>query len=157
MNAPLKNYKLWKRLNDAHPQQSHNKLCMCGIHEPYSRDYTYMRQSLLFQLKPAITPGNFRSSGFTGAVILLFQLDVHQTGTDWCEISITLPPYKSKGARGHNKCVWRAHAQQCLCDGRACCPALPKQLVICRSWRFHRRPSPVLFPVVVSPDWQVLV
>ena len=32
-----------------------------------------------------------------------------------------------------------AHGLQCLRDGRACCPVVPKQLVICRFWRFQRR------------------
>ena len=30
------------------------------------------------------------------------------------------------------------HALRCLCDGRACCPILPKQLVTCRFPRFRR-------------------
>ena len=32
-----------------------------------------------------------------------------------------------------------AHGLQCLRDRRACCPVLPKQLVICRFLRFQRR------------------
>ena len=32
-----------------------------------------------------------------------------------------------------------ARGLQCLRDGRACCPSLPKQLVICRFLMFHRR------------------
>ena len=31
------------------------------------------------------------------------------------------------------------HPLQCLRDGRACCPSLPKQLVICGFLRFQRR------------------
>ena len=38
-----------------------------------------------------------------------------------------------------------AHGLQCLCDGRACCPVLLKQLVICRFLRFHRRQSRCCF------------
>ena len=34
---------------------------------------------------------------------------------------------------------------QCLRDGRACCPVVPKQLVICRFLRFHRRRSRCCF------------
>ena len=37
-----------------------------------------------------------------------------------------------------------AHDLQCLCDGRACCPALCMQLVICVFLRFHRRRHPVV-------------
>ena len=38
-----------------------------------------------------------------------------------------------------------AHGLQCLRDGRACCPVVPKQLVICRFLRFQRRRSRCCF------------
>ena len=37
-----------------------------------------------------------------------------------------------------------AHALQCLCDGRACCPSRAMQLVICVFLRFHRHRHPVV-------------
>jgi len=48
------------------------------------------------------------------------------------------------------------HALQCLCDGRACCPARAMQLVICRSWGFTGTVT-LLFQLVVSLDWYGLV
>ena len=50
-----------------------------------------------------------------------------------------------------------AHALQCLRDGRACCPVLPKQLVICRFLRCSAAPVTLLFQVVVSLYWYGLV
>ena len=41
--------------------------------------------------------------------------------------------------RGGGAWACLAHGLQCLCDGRAGCPSLPKQLVICRFLSFHRR------------------
>jgi hypothetical protein len=41
-------------------------------------------------------------------------------------------------ARDRGKSTCLAHALQCLCDGRACCPARALQLVICRSGGVHR-------------------
>ena len=49
-----------------------------------------------------------------------------------------------------------AHGLQCLRDGRACCPSLPKQLVICRFLRFQRRPSRCCFKSLLhwtGPGW----
>ena len=37
-----------------------------------------------------------------------------------------------------------AHALQCLCDGRACCPPRALQLVICVFLRSHRHRHPVV-------------
>ena len=42
-----------------------------------------------------------------------------------------------------------AHGLQCLRDGRACCPVVPKQLVICRSCGFTGAVT-LLFQLVVS-------
>ena len=48
-----------------------------------------------------------------------------------------------------------AHALQCLCDGRACCPARALQLVICRSGGFTGAVT-LLFQLVVSHALQCL-
>ena len=45
---------------------------------------------------------------------------------------------------GHGAWACLAHALQCLCDGRACCPARTMQLVIFLFLRFHRRRHPVV-------------
>jgi hypothetical protein len=67
---------------------------------------------------------------------LLFLWD----GTGRCENSTRWKSCKRVRVRAHGcgarRCL--AHALQCLCDGRACCPALFVQLVICRLLRFHR-------------------
>jgi hypothetical protein len=62
----------------------------------------------------------------------------HWTGTGWCENSTKWKSCKQVRARGNGAWACLAHALQCLCDGRACCPARALQLVICRSSRFHR-------------------
>jgi hypothetical protein len=62
--------------------------------------------------------------GFTGA------------GTGWCENSTRWKSHKRVRARGRGAWACLAHALQCLCDGRACCPARAMQLVICRSGGF---------------------
>ena len=41
--------------------------------------------------------------------------------------------HKHVHACGRGAWATLAHALQCLCDGRACCPARALQLVICRS------------------------
>ena len=64
---------------------------------------------------------------------------IHWTGTGWCENSTRWKSYKRARARDRDAWACLAHTLQCLCDGRACCPALFMQLVICRSLRFHRR------------------
>ena len=48
------------------------------------------------------------------------------------------------------------HALQCLCDGRACCPARAMQLVICRFLRLTGSVT-LLFQLVVSLVWYGLV
>ena len=42
-------------------------------------------------------------------------------------------PYQCMLASGGDTWACLAHALQCLCDRRACCPARALQLVICRS------------------------
>ena len=61
------------------------------------------------------------------------------TGTGWFEILTEWKPCKRVRARTYVSCACMAHGLQCLCDGRACCPVRPKQLVICRFLRFQRR------------------
>ena len=65
-------------------------------------------------------------------------------GTGWCENSTKWKSCKRARARGSVAWACLAHALQCLCDGRACCPARAMQLVICRFLRFHRRRDPVV-------------
>ena len=67
-----------------------------------------------------------------------FNLLFHWTGTGWIECSTEWKPCKHARARGGGACACLAHALQCLCDGRTCCPVLPKQLVICHFLRFHQ-------------------
>ena len=55
-------------------------------------------------------------------------------GTGWCENSTRWKLWKRVQSRGHGAWACLAHALQCLCDGRACCPPRALQLVICRSW-----------------------
>ena len=54
-------------------------------------------------------------------------------GTGGCENSTRWKSYKHVRARGGGVWACLTHALQCLCDGRACCPPLALQLVICRS------------------------
>ena len=68
-----------------------------------------------------------------------FSLLFHWTGAGWFEFPTEWKPCKRVRARGGGACACMAHGMQCLRDGRACCPVLPKQLVICRSGVFHRR------------------
>ena len=86
-----------------------------------------------------------------------FKSLLHWTGTGWCEFPTEWKPCKRVRARGGGACACLAHGMQCLRDRRACCPVVPKQLVICRSSRFHGRRSPWLFQLVVSLDWHGLV
>ena len=65
-------------------------------------------------------------------------------GTGWCENSTRWKSCKRARARGRGAWACLAHALQCLCDGRACCPALFMQLVICRSWGVHRHRDTVV-------------
>ena len=57
----------------------------------------------------------------------------HWTGTGWCENSTRWKSCKQLQTRGGGAWACLAQGLQCLCDERACCPALLKQLVICRS------------------------
>ena len=61
------------------------------------------------------------------------------TGTGCIEILTEWKPCKRVRARTYVSCACLAHGLQCLRDRRACCPVLPKQLVICRFLRFQRR------------------
>ena len=76
----------------------------------------------------------------------------HWTGTGWCENSTRWESRKRARARGSGAWACLAHGLQCLCDGRACCPARAMQLVICRSSGFTGAVT-ILFPLVVSPNW----
>ena len=69
----------------------------------------------------------------------------HWTGPGLFEIPTEWNLCKRVRARGGGACACLAHALQCLRDGRACCPVVPKQLVICRFLRFHRRRSRCCF------------
>ena len=80
----------------------------------------------------------------------------HWTGTGWFENFTRWKSCKRVRARGRGARACLAHALQCLCDGRACCPALFMQLVICRSGGFTGAVT-LLFQVVVSLDWYGLV
>ena len=61
------------------------------------------------------------------------------TGTGCIEILTEWKPCKRVRARTYVSCACLAYGLQCLRDRRACCPVRPKQLVICRFLRFHRR------------------
>ena len=67
------------------------------------------------------------------------------TGTGWIEFPTEWNLCKRVRARGGGACACLAHGLQCLRDRRACCPVVPKQLVICRFLRFHRRRSRCCF------------
>jgi hypothetical protein len=54
-------------------------------------------------------------------------------GRGWCENSTRWKSRKRARARGIGTWACLTHGLQCLCDGRACCPARALQLVICRS------------------------
>ena len=84
------------------------------------------RNLSFLEVSPAPSPCCFNSL-FTG------------TGTGWCENSTRWKPCKHVRAPVCVAWACLAHALQCLCDGRACCPARALQLVICRFLRFHRR------------------
>jgi hypothetical protein len=75
--------------------------------------------------------------------------------TGWCENSTRWKSCKRVRTRGDGAWARLAHALQCLCDGRACCPARAMQLVICRSGGFTG--TVTLFQVVVSLEWYGLV
>ena len=68
-----------------------------------------------------------------------FKSLLHWTGTGCIEFPTEWNLCKRVRARSGGACACLAHALQCLRDGRACCPSLPKQLVICRFLRFQRR------------------
>ena len=76
---------------------------------------------------------------------LLLQLDVHWNVPGWYECCPEKKPCKRVRARGGGAWACFAHGLQCLCDGRACCPSLPKQLVICRFLRCSPAPSRCCF------------
>ena len=67
------------------------------------------------------------------------------TGTGCIEFPSEWNWYKRARARSGASCACLPHGLQCLRDRRACCPSLPKQLVICRFLRFHRRRSRCCF------------
>ena len=69
--------------------------------------------------------------------------------TGWCENSTRWKSCKQVRARGRGAWACLAHGLQCLCDGRACCPARATQLVICRSCGVTGAVT-WLFPLVVS-------
>ena len=77
---------------------------------------------------------------------LLLQLDVHWNVPGWYECSTKNKPRKQVCARTSVSRTCMAHGLQCLCERGACCPSLPKQLVICRFFEV----SPVPITVVVS-------
>ena len=68
----------------------------------------------------------------------------HRIGTGWCENSTRWKSCKRIQVRGGGAWACLVHALQCLCDGRACCPARALQLVICVFLRFHRHRHPVV-------------
>ena len=65
-------------------------------------------------------------------------------GTGWCENSTRWKSCKWVRARGSGEWACLAHALQCLCDGRACCPALCPATRNLSFLRFHRRRHPVV-------------
>ena len=73
----------------------------------------------------------------------------HWTGPGWFEIPTEWNLYKRVRARGDGAWACFTHALQCLQDGRACCPSLPKQLVICRFLRCSPAPSRCCYKSVV--------
>ena len=74
-----------------------------------------------------------------------FKLLSHWTGRCWFEFPTEWNLCKRVRARSGGAWTCLAHALQCLRDRRACCPVVPKQLVICRFLRFHRRRSRCCF------------
>ena len=68
----------------------------------------------------------------------------HWDSTGWCENSTRWKSRIPVRARGRGAWSCLAHDLQCLCDGRACCPAPFVQLVICRSGGVHRHRHPVV-------------
>ena len=70
-----------------------------------------------------------------------FNLLLHWIGTGWFEFPTKWNLYQQVRARSGGAWTCVAHGLQRLRDGRACCPVVPKQLVICRFLRFHRRRS----------------
>jgi hypothetical protein len=79
------------------------------------------------------------------------------TGTGWCENSTRWKSCKQVQTRGRGAWACLAHALQCLCDGRVCCPARALQLVICRSGGFTGTVT-LLFQLVIftgnSTGWR---
>jgi len=53
-----------------------------------------------------------------------FNLLFNWTGNGWFENLTQWKSYKRVRARGRGARAFLVHALQCLCDGRACCPAL---------------------------------
>jgi len=60
--------------------------------------------------------------------------------------------HKHVQARGRGAWASLAHALQCLCERRACCPARALQLVICRSWGFTGAVTLLLQLVIIHWD-----
>ena len=81
----------------------------------------------------------------------------HWDGTGWCENSTRWKTCKQVHARGGGAWACLAHALQCLCDRRACCPARALQLVICVFLRFHRHRHPVVSTRCFTGRWYGLV
>jgi len=80
---------------------------------------------------------NFRSLGFTSAVHLLIQLGFCSLELVLVLVRVGLNVSLDRNrtnicirARGGDAWACLEPALQCLCDGRACCPALAMQLVI---------------------------
>ena len=93
------------------------------------------RNLLVLEVSPAPSPCCFNS---------LF----HWDGTGRYENSTRWKSCKLVKARGRGACARLAHALQCLCDGRACCPPRVLQLVICRSGGFTGTVT-LLFQLVI--------
>ena len=74
-----------------------------------------------------------------------FQRIVQRTDGAWFESPTEWNLCKRARARSGASCACLPHGLQCLRDGCACCPVVPKQLVICRFLRFHRRRSRCCF------------
>ena len=87
-----------------------------------------------------------------------FKSLLHWTGTGWFEFPTEWNLCKRARARSGGAWACLAHGLQCLRDGRACCPVVPKQLVICRFLRFHRRRrSRCCFNLLFHLDWYGMV
>jgi hypothetical protein len=84
--------------------------------------------------------------------IVISTRNFYWDGTGWYENSTRWKSCKPVRTRGRGAWACLAHALQCFCDGRAICPALFMQLVICRSGGFTGTVF-LLFQLVVSLGW----